>query len=1266
MMRPRLALVVVSLLVLAVGCGPKGLRSPLEPLDRAVAAVERGADGADELALAAWHAWLVEGDGALARQRATLAIDDDERHPWARLALAELEARAAEPEAEAGHLLALLEGDARGPLAEIAARRLRSLAGTSRALDREIVERFAAVLEDGEASGEVAAEMRASLVDIEKRRDPEAALVWAGRAGRVSEATVVGPLSPHAYLELELRRPALESGPIEAAGSTLRFPTGEITLADFPREGDVYYALTVVTVPRRGTYLVRATTDRTTSVSLFLDGTPVIERRGFGGPEPTLRSSRVELDAGDHLLALRLGRGGGAGRVTVELAPADGSPSSLVFRGAAPGDRASRRGARILPAPPMGSDLDGVGILASWALGRLHAGRDPEAARLAVEAAMAELPTSGALLWRRARIQLSDPSLPERIRRERAASDLARAAEGEENLAALLELAALHRREGRWPEAEEVLARAEEAAPSSLAVAVERARFFRDRGFDGLFRAAAGELHARAPDRCDVLALAWTAASRARDAEGRERLATEGETCPGGRTRALGWARDAGDLRRARRIAEARAVLAPDAMETGFLLAELEHAAGASVRAAEILEATEARWPRAASLPRTRAQYLVAAGREDLAREARLRALELDGSDLGALRAEAFERRREILAERDPETFEAIRAFETRGKRYDAPGVILVDFVGVEVHADGSSVERTHVLAKILDKRGIDLLGEVNVPGDAEVLELRTIKADGTVLHPEFIAAKDSISFPGLEVGDYVEYQYLRTQGKRPPSLEGWATPRFFFASRDLPIVDSIFVVRVEKGMGLEVDAHQQPPRGEIVDEGTHLLFVAHGRDLPAFVPEPHAVSMAEVVPWVQVGSGAGERDWACHLADRLLGAAWRDREVERWAKRAAGLGTPTEKVERLWRRLMEEIEGDGSFEERASHVLARKRGNRAVLLKAALDALGIENAWVSLRPYDRNPNPHRFPAPSQLSKLVLVARPDPTGGWLWLDPSVRHAPLGAVSPEAQGVPGYVLGSGPGADACVPTVSPLEVKTGRVLDYRLRIHDDGSIEGEVTEAFEGFAAAHARHAFERLDRERLEQVVESALARELFGAELVDVEVRTEGEEAFVRYAFRHESAVRPIGDGRALLELEFLRMHLARRYLTGAERRTPLLLGREERLRVDAEIVLPPGWTIERSPAAARELSSHGSFRRTVGERDGTLAIRDVLEIHRGRVLPHAYPEFAAWLTAIDRSLSEDLVLRPGPSGEEAEGDLGMEIEAPVGAGDEIPAPND
>lgn len=1256
-MRRRNLLAGALVIALLAGCGSRALRSPLEALDRAAARVERGADGADDLALAAWHAWLVRGDGALGRERAERALVDERHHPWARLLLAELEAAAAEPAAEARHLLALLDGGARGPLAELAARRLRALAGRSLALDEQIAARARMLLERKAASAEVAAELRAALIEIEARRDPEAALQWADRAGRLTEVAVVGPLSRYSFLEFGSRRPEFESGPLQQEGTSLRFPTGEISLVDLPRDGDVYYALAAVTVPRRGTYLVRASTTPTASVALFLDGLPVLERAGWGGPRPTLVVARVELDEGEHLLSVRIGKGYGTGAVTVELSPADGSPADLSFRAARPGDGAARRGVRVLTTTPTPLP-EGVGILASWVRAGLAHGRDPEAVRLALEAAVEELPSSPALLWRRGRAWLSDPSLPERVRRERAVADLERAAEGE-ILAALLDLAALHRREGRWSAAEEALGRAKELAPQSLALGVERARYLRDRGFEGLFHSAAHELRERASDRCDVLGLAWTAASRARDAEARRTLAKEAEACPGGRARALGFARDAGDLALARRLAESRVRLAPDALSTFLLRAELELAAGRPEQAAAILEEAEKRFPWSALLPRSRAEYLVAAGREDLAREARLRALELDGGDLAALRTEAFERRRAILAQHDPETFAAIRAFEARARSFDAPGVILVDFVGFEVHPDGSMVERTHVLAKILDKRGIEILGEVNLPADAEVLELRTIKSDGTILEPELIAAKDSISFPRLEVGDYVEYQYLRAHGRRAAALPGWTAPRFFFASRDLPTVEAILAVRAPKELGLEVDAHQHPPRWEVIDEGSHQLLLARGRDLPAHVPEPSSVSMAEVVPWIQVGAGAGERDGACQLADRMLGAGWVDREVARWARDAAGTGSPRERIERLWARLMAEIEGDGSFEERASHVLARRRGNRAVLLKAALDSLGIENAWVVLRPFDRNPNPRRFPVPSDFTRLVLVARPEPTGGWLWLDPSIRYARTGVLSPEVQGVPGYVLGQGTGVDACVPTVSPVETTTGRVLSYRVRLHGDGSLEGLATETFRGMSAAQARNVFERLDREHLEQAVEAALAREFSGAELVDLELDVSDAEVALSYSFRRGEALQAMGENRARLELDFLRLHLAQRYLVVAERKTPLLLDRDERLVVEAEIAIPPGWTIEVAPAAARERSDFGSFRRSVGGKDGVLVVRDEVEIRRGRIPPHDYPAFAAWVRAVDRSVGEDLVLRI-PSGEEPEGNLGMKVEPAVGAGDD------
>ena len=50
---------------------------------------------------------------------------------------------------------------------------------------------------------------------------------------------------------------------------------------------------------------------------------------------------------------------------------------------------------------------------------------------------------------------------------------------------------------------------------------------------------------------------------------------------------------------------------------------------------------------------------------------------------------------------------------------------------------DGSSVDRIHTVQKVLDQSGIQEVAEVTLPPGAQLLALRTLKADGKVLEPE-------------------------------------------------------------------------------------------------------------------------------------------------------------------------------------------------------------------------------------------------------------------------------------------------------------------------------------------------------------------------------------------------------------------------------------------------------------------------------------------------------------------------------------------------
>src|SRR5262249_21994463 len=125
-------------------------------------------------------------------------------------------------------------------------------------------------------------------------------------------------------------------GPLELR--PMRFPTGAISLSPEPRKGDVFYLLSVAEVPRSGRYAVRLGATASTAAAVLIDGVRVVERQGLGPPDAISRGAVVELEAGSHLVAVRVDRQSGRGDLLASIAPEDGSPSPIRFRAARPGD----------------------------------------------------------------------------------------------------------------------------------------------------------------------------------------------------------------------------------------------------------------------------------------------------------------------------------------------------------------------------------------------------------------------------------------------------------------------------------------------------------------------------------------------------------------------------------------------------------------------------------------------------------------------------------------------------------------------------------------------------------------------------------------------------------------------------------------------------------------------------------------------------------------------------------------------------------------
>jgi hypothetical protein len=1263
-MRRLLPLGLVAAAVLA-GCA-RGAPPPLEPLENAARAVDSGSTDGNDLALAAWHAWLAKSDGAALKALAERAVEADPASPWARLARAEAARRELDDAGEAEALLALAERAPDHALAVVAAGRLAALAGTAAAIDDALARRVPPILENPDLPVETRVRLALVLRELALARgeDPAPAVQ---AAGLVNAAAIVGPFS--AYRALDAGRPfPPETGPVEASyrgppgiGAVsprpFSLPGGTLSLEGEPWDGDVYYALAVAEVARDGAYAVRFSSPRGSSTEVRLDGVPVLRRDvSDGSPLPHVVAGAVELKKGRHLLSVKLVRGHDRGVWAVSLLPFDPGHPAVTFRAAAPGDAPGQPPKPLFPdrtddgpALALGADGKLLGtLLADAGAAGLYAaahdalGRDVEGAKDLLAGTVASLPRSAPLFTLAADVALADPTFPGTLARARASTALEEALRRDpRDGRALLGSAMLLREAGRYDDALGRIEEADGAAPGRATVAVARARIEATRGFDVLALTAAREAERREAGRCAAGSTLYELSLRADAAADVEAAIAAYASCPGGVDRRISLLRSRGRLEEALVLAEADRARNPQGISEAYRVADLLLALGRPADGARTLAALEASWPRWAGLSRRRAELLELAGDRSGAAAARDRALQLEGGDLALRRLAARERGGELLGELARDGREVIRAFERSGKKFDTRAVVVLDHAAAEVYADGSAVQRVHSIVQVLDKRGIDEYAEVQLPSGAEVLVLRTVKRDGRLLEPESIAGKESVSLPGLEVGDYVETEYLVPIPARTPALPGWSLPAFYFRTPDDPLVESTYVIRADARAGLDLDLFGVEPDSRTEKDGW-ITVTFRRTDVPAHVGEPRSPGRDEFLPWARAGAGAGEEAIAAYLGDTLADDAAPTREIRTFAREAVQ-GAPAAdrraRVRAVYDRVMETITGNGGgWGVPASHVLATQRGNRLLLLRASLAALGIESRYAVLRGFEENPRDSRFPELGRWSAVVLTV--DLGGETLWLDPALRWAPFGEVRPSLRGQPGFLLPA-PGDDSAavrrVTAPAPGETPLGRRVEVALEVAENGDVRGEGVERHFGYDGARARNGLENLDPDRRRQTIEASLGRSFRGLVLEELEVEAEGPPGTpvtVRYRFHAPGLARPLGNGRLGLE-GFFAADLGRKFLARGARETPLLVSEPERRELLVRLVLPAGTTLHGLPDAEVR-SAFGAWVRTVRPSAGGAEIREELSLERRRVLPEEYPAFARWVTAVDRGQATEAIVGP------------------------------
>ncbi|MGI9103618.1 MAG: DUF3857 domain-containing protein [Terriglobales bacterium] len=592
------------------------------------------------------------------------------------------------------------------------------------------------------------------------------------------------------------------------------------------------------------------------------------------------------------------------------------------------------------------------------------------------------------------------------------------------------------------------------------------------------------------------------------------------------------------------------------------------------------------------------------------------------------------------------------------------PAVILVDDQVARVADDGSVSLYVHKLTRVLDRDGVERFGEVALPRDAEVLELRTIKADGTVAEPEWNQQKATISMPALAPGDAIDQEYVVHYDDHGGIAQHASAFQHTFGSFAAPILYSRFVAITpasDTSGRAEVAGDVPPPRAKTVSGSEVRIW---DKDDIAQSVEDVATARGDILPLARLLPGL--RGWD-QVRDRyrneLVDATRAGVRVEQMAARMRPL-EPQARARAIYRSIATSVRSSGSFDPEdmtsAEATLAAHYGSRTLAVLAVARAAGLDASLVLARGAGTIFN-GGAPKPA----LDVYSRPllrfhfnDGRGhAEIYADAETEGLPFGAVPPtierhDALLVP--ALREAEGASeifaAAIVTLPALQPEQS-VARGDVTVDGDGNLAADVTIQLGAWRGAQMRSILAGIEPGRRDQFYQQMATRIFPGAE--DVAGRAGNEhdpdrplEIVLRCRVPHFVA---IAQNTADLDQLVPGLGLKKMYVGGVNRKFPLYIDTPLVESATFRVHLPAGTTVLRPLDDADLSSDFGAY--TLNFRQiapDWVEIQRTFRIPVQVVAPARYPDFSRFAAAIDDAERQRITVSREPaftSGSEARG---------------------
>lgn len=574
-----------------------------------------------------------------------------------------------------------------------------------------------------------------------------------------------------------------------------------------------------------------------------------------------------------------------------------------------------------------------------------------------------------------------------------------------------------------------------------------------------------------------------------------------------------------------------------------------------------------------------------------------------------------------------------IKEFEASKASMPGTAARVLDYGVNWIHPDGSSRMLEHEIVRIQSQEAIGRMAEQrNLPG--LVLRMRVIKRDGTILEPEVVSGKPTLTMPHLEVGDYIETEHITTQASDGQLGARYLGPHWFFREADVGYFRSELVVVSPKDRKLEIESRGGVPEPQRIDDGALVIRRWRIDKSPAAPEEPGSPPVTEFLPTVRVGWGISLDDRIKHLAMAVSDEVPGDPRLRRIAMgiadgpEASGMPRPSEeeRARRLYRWVMANVEegpeGDGR------RVVIGKSGSRLAAFRYLLRMASIPVEIGVTR--DRLTPPPVGPF-TQIESfddyLLRVGSEHPK----WMAIADKFAPYGYLPAEVRGQPIYRLVEGLPQEV-TPSSGAFD---GIIYEASGELAADGSARLEITQKFVGRLGIGLRASVEQLPEARLHDVVESRLlARALPGAKLVTMSLENQSnldEPLLLKMTVEVPELAKRRGNELTLDPPLAIRVS---QLASLPSRQTPLLIGEPTYAEVRFSLKLPAGAKMQ-SKLAEVALNDADRVVRVRDREEGDVLVLDrVVDIPAGRVEPEAYSALQEFGREADEATSREIVI--------------------------------